>query len=376
MSIDQSRHHHPVSGIEFGICTEARTDIDHSSCVAVNEDIGSLNPEIGAKNQPSRDRQGRHGNEYLTGQCQSTVFRTGTDWDRKAVEPGTRQWVYMRIAVPNKGRLHDPTIELLERAGLHIKDGAKRKLYAETVDPDITVLYARAADIPEYIADGAAEIGITGLDQVRESGRTTVVELLDLGFGTCRIVLAAPEDGDITAIEDLSGRTVATEFPHITRTFFAEHGIEPTIVEVSGATELTPHVDMADAIVDITSTGTTLAVNRLAIIQELLSSSVRLFGHEDVRDEPKIRQIQTALQSVLTAEGKRYLMMNVPEKEIDSIREVIPGLGGPTVMDIAGSDMVAIHAVVNERDVFETITRVKARGASGILVTEIERLIE
>ncbi len=284
----------------------------------------------------------------------------------------------MRIAVPNKGRLHEPSIDLLERAGLHLENGADRKLYAETVDPEVTVLFARAADIPEYIADGAADMGITGLDQVRESGQADVVsDLLDLDFGRCRLVLAAPEDGDIRTIDDLAGRTVATEFPRITREFFADTGVDPAVVEVSGATELTPHVEMADAIVDITSTGTTLKVNRLAIVAEVLASSVRLFAREDVVDDPKVAELRTALSSVLAADGKRYLMMNVPEDDLDAVRDVIPGLGGPTIMDVAnGGDKVAVHAVVAERDVFETITEVKAAGASDILVTEIERLVE
>ncbi|MGM0605896.1 MAG: ATP phosphoribosyltransferase [Halobacteriota archaeon] len=281
----------------------------------------------------------------------------------------------MRIAVPNKGRLHEPTIELLERAGLHLENGADRKLYAETVDPDVTVLFARAADIPEYVYDGAADVGITGLDQVRESGRD-LLDLLDLEFGRCRLVLAAPEDGDITEPDDLSDRTVATEFPEITRTYFTERGIDPQIVEVTGATELTPHVEMADAIVDITSTGTTLAVNRLSIVDEVLSSSVRLFAHPDTADDPKVSQIRTALASVLAANGKRYLMMNVSEDDLDAVRDVIPGLGGPTVMDIAGTDDVAVHVVVEEREVFEVITDLQAVGATDILVTEIERLVE
>lgn len=281
----------------------------------------------------------------------------------------------MRIAVPNKGRLHDPSLSLLERAGLHLENGADRKLYAATVDPDVTVLFARAADIPEYVWDGAAAVGITGLDQVRESGHD-LVDLVDLDFGKCRLVLAAPQDGDIDRVEDVAGKAVATEFPTIARAYFDERGIECEVVEVTGATELTPHVDMADAIIDITSTGTTLAVNRLAVVDEVLSSSVRLFAHPDHADDPKIKQLQTAFQSVLAADGKRYLMMNAPREKLDRIREVIPGLGGPTVMDIAGDDMVAVHVVVDERDVFETINRLKSVGASGILVTEIERLVE
>ncbi|GKZ15148.1 ATP phosphoribosyltransferase [Haladaptatus sp. T7] len=282
----------------------------------------------------------------------------------------------MRIAVPNKGRLHDPSMELLEHAGLHVVDGADRKLYANTVDPDVTLLFARAADIPEYVSDGAADIGITGLDQMREANPGNVSDLLDLGYGQCRLVLAAPEEGDINEVADLAGKTVATEFPNVAEQYFAETEISPEIVEVSGATELTPHVDMADAIIDITSTGTTLKVNRLGIIDEVLSSSVRLFAREDVVGDDKVEQVMMALQSVISAEGKRYLMMNAPEDKLDEIRDVIPGLGGPTVMDIAGNGKVAVHTVVDEQDVFETINEVKQLGASGILVTEIERLVD
>ena len=281
----------------------------------------------------------------------------------------------MRIAVPNKGRLHDPTLDLLERAGLHLVDGADRKLYADTVDPDVTVLFARAADIPEYVADGAADIGITGYDQEQES-ETGLVDLLDLGYGSCRLVLASPEDGDIDEMADLDGGTVATEFPNITRDYFADKAVDVDIAEVSGATELTPHVDIADAIVDITSTGTTLRMNRLAIVDEVLDSSVRLFARPDTKDDEKVGQVETALASVLSAEDKRYLMMNVPEDQLQDVKDVIPGMGGPTVMDIAGSEMVAVHAVVQDSQVFETISDLKEMGASDILVTEIERLVE
>ena len=281
----------------------------------------------------------------------------------------------MRIAVPNKGRLHEPTVELLERAGLQIENGADRKLYAETVDPEVSILFARAADIPEYVDDGAAEVGITGLDQVHES-ESDLSELLDLEYGRCRLVLAAPEDGDITEPQQLEDKTVATEFPNITEQYFRAQRIDTEIIEVTGATELTPHVEMADAIVDITSTGTTLAVNRLGVIDEVLSSSVRLFSREESASNEKVEQLVTALESVLTASGKRYLMMNVAHENLDAVRDVIPGLGGPTVMDVAGSDDVAVHVVVDQSEVFEVINDLKSVGASGILVTEIERLVE
>ena len=280
----------------------------------------------------------------------------------------------MRIAVPNKGRLHEPALELLERAGLHVQGEAERKLYADTVDPDVSILFARAADIPEYVSDGAATLGITGLDQARES-KADLVDLLDLEFGACRLVLASPEDGGVSSAEELSGSTVATEFPTITRDYFATIGVSPDIVEVSGATELTPHVDIADAIVDITSTGTTLRMNRLSIVDEVLESSVRLFAEPAVADDPKVKQIETAFRSVIDADGKRYLMMNVPRDSLEELKAKIPGMGGPTVMDVADGETVAVHVVVDEREVFEVIPELKEAGASDILVTEIERLI-
>ncbi|MCQ4332056.1 ATP phosphoribosyltransferase [Natronomonas sp. F2-12] len=280
----------------------------------------------------------------------------------------------MRIAVPNKGRLHDPALELLERAGLHVQGEAERKLYADTVDPEVSILFARAADIPEYVSDGAAALGITGLDQVRES-ESDLVDLLDLEFGACRLVLASPEDGGVGSPEELSDGTVATEFPTITHEYFETVGVTPDIVEVSGATELTPHVDIADAIVDITSTGTTLRMNRLSVVDEVLESSVRLFADPELADDPKLTQIKTALRSVLDADGKRYLMMNVPADSLEELKTEIPGMGGPTVMDVADGETVAVHVVVDEREVFEVIPDLKAAGASDILVTEIERLI-
>ncbi|AWB26501.1 ATP phosphoribosyltransferase [Halococcoides cellulosivorans] len=282
----------------------------------------------------------------------------------------------MRLAIPNKGRLHDPSVDLLERAGLHVRNGADRQLYAETVDPDVTILYARAADIPEYVADGAADAGITGLDQVREADTGRLDSLLDLEFGECRLVLAAPEDGAIETADDLDGGRIATEFPTITQTYLDEAGIDAAITEVSGATELTPHVDIADAIVDITSTGTTLRMNRLAVIDEVLDSSVRLFAREETRDDPKVQQVATALGSVVAAEDKRYIMMNAPADRLDDVEDVLPGMGGPTVMDIPDRDALAVHAVVAEREVFETVTALKEVGASDVLVTEIERLVE
>jgi ATP phosphoribosyltransferase len=281
----------------------------------------------------------------------------------------------MRVAVPNKGRLHDPTVELLEKAGLEIHNGAERKLYAETTDPEIDVLYARAADIPEYVAEGAADVGITGLDQTHEA-EVDLTDHLDLGFGECKLVLAAPEEDGVSSVEELAGKRVATEFPNVSRSFFKDRGVDVELIHVTGATELTPHAGMADAVIDITSTGTTLEVNNLEVVGEVLESSVRLFSRPEDEGEEKVRELKTALESVIQAEDRRYLMMNVPEDSLDAVKDAMPGLGGPTVMGVEGEDsMVAVHAVVQEDDVYGTINAVREKGARDILVTPIERMV-
>ncbi|MFP4632936.1 MAG: ATP phosphoribosyltransferase [Halobacteriota archaeon] len=279
----------------------------------------------------------------------------------------------MKIAVPSKGRLHEPTVDLFDRAGLEIQNGSDRKLYAGTVDPDLKVLYARAADVPEYVEEGAADLGVTGLDQVRESG-CDLVDVLDLGFGECELVVAAPE-GEYESLGALGGKRVATEFPRVTREFFEREAVEVEVIEVSGATELTPHAGMADAIVDITSTGTTLEVNNLEVVASVLESSARLFAHPDVVDDRKTEDVVSALDSVLQAEDRRYLMMNVPEDSLDAVKEAAPGLGGPTVMRVEGDSMVAVHAVVDEDRIYETVNAVRREGARDILVVPIERMI-
>ncbi|MCL7411792.1 MAG: ATP phosphoribosyltransferase [Methanosarcinaceae archaeon] len=282
----------------------------------------------------------------------------------------------IRIAIPNKGRLHDPTVALLKEAGLPVLEGTTRKLFAKTTDPDITFLFARAADIPEYVQDGAADVGITGLDLISETGADVDV-ILDLNFGRAKLVLAVPDDSPITSPQDLEGMRVATEFPNITKQYFKKHGVNISVVRVSGACEMTPHVGIADAIVDISSSGTTLLTNRLKAIEDVFSSSVRLItNHKSAAEKEKIQYIKTAIESVLNAKGKRYLMMNVPAEKLDAVKALLPGLAGPTVMKVESDESIlAVHAVVDADMIFSTVSKLKDVGACGILVVPIERMI-
>ena len=283
----------------------------------------------------------------------------------------------IRIAIPNKGRISEPIRDLIERSGLGIRENGDRTLIAMTRDPHVEILYARPIDIPEYVASGVADLGITGHDMVIERS-SDVNELLNLGFGNATVVLAVPEDSPFQEIRDLDGRRVSTEFPAITRKYFKKAGVKPFIVPVGGACEATPHLGISDAIVDLSSSGTTLRQNRLRVIDVVLKTSTYLIANKQscIEKQEKINEIHLALESVISARGKCYLMMNVERSGLEQIREIIPGLSGPTVMEVASRpDMVAVHVVVDEEKVYQLINRVKQAGARDILVMSIERLI-
>jgi ATP phosphoribosyltransferase len=285
----------------------------------------------------------------------------------------------MRVALPSKGRLSQRALELFELAGLRPAFAAERALVASLGD-DFEAIFVRAQDIPEYVADGAAEVGVTGADCVAESGRQ-VTEVLDLGFGRCRLVVAAREESAVTTAKQLpKGTRVATSFPRCAMRHFESLGIPITIAPVSGATEIAPHLGVADVIVDLTSTGSTLKVNGLREIGTVLESTARLVANPaalaDKKTRPLVDEVATALESVIRAQEKRYLMANVPKDKLEQVRAVIPGLSGPTIVEVLDSSTwVAAHAVVDASAVYQTIAKLKAIGAQGILVTRIERLM-
>jgi ATP phosphoribosyltransferase len=285
----------------------------------------------------------------------------------------------IRVALPNKGRLSEQALGLFEQAGLRPAFQADRALVA-SLGNDFQAIFVRTQDIPEYVADGAAELGVTGADRVAESGRD-VTDVLDLGFGRCRLVVAAKDESSVESARELpAGTRVATSFPRCATRYFESLGIPIQIAAVSGATEIAPHLGVADVIVDLTSTGSTLRVHGLREIGTVLESTARLVASPaalaDAALERPLGELATALESVLRAQSKRYLMANVPKDKLDEVREVIPGLSGPTIVEVLdGGAWVAAHAVVDADQVYQTIARLKALGAEGILVTQIERLM-
>jgi ATP phosphoribosyltransferase len=284
----------------------------------------------------------------------------------------------VRLAIPNKGRIAAPIMDLVEKSGLHLAEsGTERRLITRTLDPHVEILFARPVDIPEYVATGAADIGITGHDMVIER-QSDVEELLDLQFGKAKLVLAVHEDSPVTSAKELAGKKIATEFPVITRTYFEKQKVKVNVVLVGGACEATPHLGIADAIIDLSSSGTTLKTNRLRVIDEVLVTSTFLIAnHEALKAKrEKIDEIHLALESVIRARGQCYLMMNVKRSSLDTVKRVLPGLSGPTVMDVASSEgLVAVHAVVNEERVYMLINQLKRAGAKDILVMAIQRMI-
>lgn len=280
-----------------------------------------------------------------------------------------------RIALPNKGRLQEDIRVLLDDAGLPIRGKSERSLTA-SLGGEFEAIFVRAQDIPEFVADGAADLGITGADLVAESGRG-LQQLLDLQFGRCRLVVAAREDSGITTLAQLTGRPrVASAFPRLTRTFFAEQRLAVDVVPVSGAAEIAPHLGIADIVVDLTSTGSTLKTNGLREVATVLDSTARLVGNEDAATMPWAQELTVALASVLRARGQRYLMANVPKDRLAQVCERLPGLNGPTLGEVLGGGrFVAMHAVVAAAAVYKTIAALQTLGCEGILVTRIERLM-
>ncbi len=284
----------------------------------------------------------------------------------------------LRIAVPNKGRLNQSSVRLMNRIGFPVPETGSRTLIAEFSKGRYQVLLARAQDIPEFIEMGVADLGITGLDLVMET-RRQVKRLRDLDFGRCRLVVAVPDKSpveDVSQVEE--GCTVATSFPRLTEEYFGKLGKKVKIACVTGAAEVTPRIGLADVITDLTETGSTLKLNHLREVAVILESKATLIANEKslVDKGQRIEEVTSAIDSVIGAARKRYLMANVPRETLSNLETLLPGISGPTIMNIIGrDDMVAIHAVVNDDEVNGIIAVLKEVGGTGILICPIERMV-
>ena len=278
----------------------------------------------------------------------------------------------MRLAVPNKGRMERPTQDLLKRAGLQFEK-TERALSVRVGNVPLELLFVRTEDVCELVADGVAAMGITGLDLLEETGADLSV-LVELGYGRCRLAAAAPTASGIRSIEDLDGQRIATSHPRTVERFFGAKGMNITTVPLRGSVEVAPKLDVADAVVDLVSSGSTLLVNGLRPIVTLLESQAVLVADPGITD-PLIEQTATMLRAVVAGRRKRYVLMNAPADRIDQIEQIIPGVDAPSVVPLAHNGMVAIHSVVDAAELWSVLPQLEAAGASGILVLPVEQMI-
>jgi ATP phosphoribosyltransferase len=280
----------------------------------------------------------------------------------------------LRLALPSKGRLAEPSIDLLRSAGLEF-ELSERRLSASVANADLELLFVRTEDVAEYVADGLVELGLTGADLVAEHGGA-LRTVQRLGFGACSLVLAVPRDAGIADVAALAGARIATSFPRVTAAYLADCGVEAQVVEVRGAVEVTPELGVADAVVDLVASGSTLRMNGLRPIATLLASEAVLIGRADDPDaNGRVAMLVDMLRSVLDARGREYMMMNAPADALDRIRSLIPGLSGPTVMPLADPTQIAVHSVVERSQLWRLVPALKAAGARDILVVPIEKVM-
>lgn len=281
----------------------------------------------------------------------------------------------LRIAVQKSGRLLDDSLQLLKEAGIRI-DTSKEQLKAQATNFPADVLYLRNSDIPQYVQDGVADIGIIGENTVVEKGLNTNI-VQTLGFSRCRLSIALPKAAAYAGPQSLQGRRIATSYPNTLRKFLSEHSISAEIHEISGSVEIAPNIGLADAICDLVSSGSTLFQNNLEEKEILLRSEACIVRGPDLLPEAQelLDTLLFRVRSVLAARQHRYLLMNAPNDRIADIIGILPGMKSPTVMPLAEPGWSSVHTVISEDKFWDIIDRLKACGAQGILVAPIEKMI-
>ena len=292
----------------------------------------------------------------------------------KAVRAGIRSESRLTVAVPSKGRLAEPSLRLLADAGLSF-EATERSLVVPCANAPVDLLLVRTDDIPEYVQDGVVDLGITGANLIAET-EAAVTTLAELGFGRCTLSIAVPADTALATVEELDGLRVATSYPASTRRLLGERGVTCELVPVSGSVEAAPRLGLADAIVDLVSTGSTLSANGLRRVADLLSSqAVLVAGRAADAHTTEVARLRLMLEGVVAARRRRYVMMNATVGDLSAIRAVLPSMGAPTVLQLAEEGQIAVHAAVDADDVWTLLPALKEAGASSILVLPVERLV-
>lgn len=281
----------------------------------------------------------------------------------------------LKIAVQKKGRLSDKSLELITSSGIHLKNGLGQ-LVSEAGNFPLDILYLRDDDIPEYVQDGVADLGIVGENEYLESGNELTV-VKRLGFSKCRLCMAIPKSETYTGWHYFNGKKIATSYPNILKNFFAQKGIQADVHTISGSVEIAPGIGLADAIFDIVSTGSTLMMNGLKEVDEVMKSEALLLATPGLSDSKKamLDELLFRIESVQRARRNKYILLNAPDAKLDEIKAVLPGMKSPTIMPLADKGWSSVHSVVEEDRFWEVIGQLKALGAEGILVCPIEKMI-
>lgn len=283
---------------------------------------------------------------------------------------------YLKLAIQKKGRLTEETLDFLHKAGLDF-GSYKQKLFSSCRNFPMEILFVRDDDIPNYVSTGTVDLGIVGQNIIYEE-KPSVKTLFDLGFGFCSLIVAVPKESEINDIRQLAHKTIATSYPESAKTFFKKHNVPVKIVTISGSVEITPALGVAQAIVDLTGTGSTLALNDLRILTNVYDSTARLIANKHSLVNGKkdlLDKLMTRFRGVLAAKNYKYIMMNAPEEILSDIIKIVPGLKSPTTAPLAEKGWISIQTVIEENVFWETIERLKKVGASGIIVLPIEKMI-
>ncbi len=281
----------------------------------------------------------------------------------------------LKIAIQKTGRLSERSLQLIEECGIKTTRG-KRRLVTVATNFPLEILYLRDDDIPQYVADAVADIGIVGENEVMEKDRN--VELVErLGFSKCRLSLAIPQSTDYKDNSWFTGRKIATSYPGILRKYLKAHNINAEIHEISGSVEIAPGIGLADAIFDIVSSGSTLVSNRLKEVEVIARSEAVIIGNPGLSKvkRPMLNDLLFRIQSVQRSGSNKYILLNAPNEKLDRIIELLPGIKSPTIMPLHEPGWSSLHSVVNENQFWEVIGRLKDNGAEGILVIPIEKMI-
>lgn len=281
----------------------------------------------------------------------------------------------LKIAIQKSGRLNEQSIALIKECGIQFNNTVG-KLTASANNYPVEILFLRDDDIPGYVTDGVADIGIVGENVLLEK-QASVKTILQLGFGKCRLSIAVPRGQEYHGLNDLHYRKIATSYPNILSAFLKENKIEATIHEISGSVEIAPGIGLADAICDLVSSGSTLLSNGLKEVETVLKSQAVLVAnnHLSAEKEQQLEDLLFRIKAVQAAKNNKYILLNAPNTALDEIFAILPGVKSPTVVPLAQTGWSSIHSVVNENDFWQIIDKLKAAGAQGILVVPIEKMI-